>query len=239
MVVAHAVQQFQGEIDRTREGDVARPQPVEKHSFTGLIHNRNGCSRRRVRSSKPPRIHTRGLQARTDQPRLIVVPNRADQPRRHTEACECDGSVCPIAANVVFDCFNKICRPPANFVYRTHQNIENNTARAKNACAHTTSSLSAHWTCCTGPTARPHSNAPARTITAATTNAIANDNVCSTTKPVNQDAATPERFPMPFCKLVQRPAARGPASVCVIAQWFDVNVPNDAHDSSRRVTAIV
>ena len=31
---------------------------------------------------------------------------------------------------------------------------------------------------------------------------------------------------MPFCNPVQRPAASGPASVCVMAQWLDEKSPN-------------
>src|SRR5512133_459955 len=43
----------------------------------------------------------------------------------------------------------------------------------------------------------------------------------------------PDRLPIPFCRLVQRPAARGPARVCVIAQWLDVKVPNAMHANMR------
>jgi hypothetical protein len=59
-------------------------------------------------------------------------------------------------------------------------------------------------------------------MAAAMANGRTKEWVRPTTTPVSHAAAMPERLPMPFYRLVQRPAASGPASVWVMAQWFDV-----------------
>src|SRR6266446_1336196 len=59
------------------------------------------------------------------------------------------------------------------------------------------------------------------------------------TNPVTTGTMKPARFPRKFCKPVQRPAMRGPASVCVIAQILDPHMPPAANASSSRITAAV
>src|SRR5581483_11558590 len=49
--------------------------------------------------------------------------------------------------------------------------------------------------------------------------------VRSITNQVSAGATTPDKFPTKFCMPVQRPAAGGPAKVCVIAQIFEEQMP--------------
>ncbi len=70
----------------------------------------------------------------------------------------------------------------------------------------------------TGPTTKPQTTAPATAIKAEITNAGFEDPLVWTMTPARKGATIPDKFPMPFCKLVQRPAMDGPANVCVIAQ---------------------
>src|SRR5216117_3625280 len=61
----------------------------------------------------------------------------------------------------------------------------------------------------------------------------------STTNPVTAGAMMPARFPRKFWKPVHRPAIRGPASVCVMAQILDPHMPPVTNASSSRITEIV
>src|SRR5215472_6455437 len=61
----------------------------------------------------------------------------------------------------------------------------------------------------------------------------------STRNPVSSGAHAPPRFPMKFCKPVQRPTIAGPARVCGIAHVAQAAIPNivplkaNIHGSSR------
>src|SRR5580692_4094433 len=59
----------------------------------------------------------------------------------------------------------------------------------------------------------------------ATAKAQKNCPVRATTSPVSAGAATPARFPTPFCTAVHLPAAGGPASVWMSAQWLELHIP--------------
>src|ERR1019366_15737 len=63
----------------------------------------------------------------------------------------------------------------------------------------------------------------------ATAKAQKNWPVRATTKPVSADAATPARLPTPFCTAVHLPAAGGPASVWMRAQWLELHIPKKTH----------
>src|ERR1035441_2680552 len=77
--------------------------------------------------------------------------------------------------------------------------------------------------------------APLSATPAQTANAPKKRPVAFTTNPVMADAATPARFATNFCRPLHFPAARGPARVCVIAQWLDEKMPYDIHASSSRI----
>src|SRR5580704_8079704 len=47
----------------------------------------------------------------------------------------------------------------------------------------------------------------------------------------------PAKLPTKFCRPVHFPAAEGPASVCVIAQRFEVQSPAPAHVRKRKSVA--
>src|SRR6266446_9612940 len=93
---------------------------------------------------------------------------------------------------------------------------------------------------CTG-SIRPSRNtqlaAPRMEITPVITRAHTKFPVWPTVNPVTVGAATPARFPAKFCKPVHLPAARGPASVCVITHTFDVFNPYAALAINRNATA--
>src|SRR5947209_19902571 len=70
----------------------------------------------------------------------------------------------------------------------------------------------------TGPTTNPQKAAPANTIQAEMMKASLDEPLTVTIHPARTGAIIPDTFPIPFCRLVQRPAISGPASVCVMAQ---------------------
>ena len=67
--------------------------------------------------------------------------------------------------------------------------------------------------------------APIKTTAADTAKAQKKLSVLSTTNPVMAGAVTPAMLAMQFCSPVHLPAAVGPASVCVMAQWLDAKIP--------------
>src|SRR5260370_36013880 len=77
--------------------------------------------------------------------------------------------------------------------------------------------------------------APASATPADTAKAQKNCPVESTTKPVMAGAATPARLATKFCRPVHLPAANGPASVCVMAQWLDAKTPYEAQANNSRI----
>jgi len=48
---------------------------------------------------------------------------------------------------------------------------------------------------------------------------------CASTRPAIHGAMMPEKLANPFCRLDHLPAIAGPASVWVMAQWFDEKAP--------------
>src|SRR6266481_9579118 len=90
-----------------------------------------------------------------------------------------------------------------------------------------------HCTSSTRPSTNTQLAAPRIEITPVITKAHTKFPVRSTANPVTAGAATPAKFPTKFCKPVHFPAARGPASVCVIAQMFDAFIPKAALATSR------
>src|ERR1035441_435069 len=68
----------------------------------------------------------------------------------------------------------------------------------------------------------------------ATAKAQKNWPVRATTKPVSAGAATPARLPKPFCTAVHLPAAGGPASVWISAQWLELHIPKKMHARNSR-----
>src|SRR5712692_9113663 len=82
-----------------------------------------------------------------------------------------------------------------------------------------------HGTGSTRPSTTTQLAAPRIEITPVITKAHTKFPVRSTANPVTAGAATPAKFPTKFCKPVHLPAARGPASVCVIAHTFEAFSP--------------
>src|SRR6266571_4085521 len=70
-------------------------------------------------------------------------------------------------------------------------------------------------------------------MTAATANARKNDFVSSTIHPAITGENTPPRLPTKFWIPVHLPAASGPASVWVMAQTLEVNMPSDTQEQMR------
>ena len=59
----------------------------------------------------------------------------------------------------------------------------------------------------------------------------------STTNPVSAGETIPAKLPRKFCRPVHLPAARGPASVCVMAQRFEVHSPAPAQVKKEKSVA--
>src|ERR1700681_4250501 len=78
--------------------------------------------------------------------------------------------------------------------------------------------------------------APPRATSAASAKGHSKWPVRSKINPVRAGATIPAKFPEPFCKPVQRPAAYGPARVCEMAQMLDELMPWQAMPRMRRGT---
>jgi hypothetical protein len=80
-------------------------------------------------------------------------------------------------------------------------------------------------TCSTGPTRKSQEIVPASAMPVNMAKGQEDWPVRSKTSPVTAGATIPARLPTKFWKPVHRPAACGPASVCVIAQRLEAEAP--------------
>src|SRR5438309_4144949 len=198
----------------------ARPEAMQKLPVTRRVDHHDSRGGRFFTAPDSARVHACLRQSSKNEIGRRIISDYTEQAYRRPQDRERSRRVRAVTPDMVLERGYPLSCAPSDLIDRLYQSVVDDASGAQNSrrlhvC--TLSSVVAQLISSTFPTTKPHMAAPIRTIAAEIPKASFEEPVRCTIRPASQGATMPDTFPIPFCRLVHRPASNGPANVCVMA----------------------